>query len=68
MDWKEATGDDALLVLSANGKRRVSGDLKSESKMTENIGIDVCKLLNYESVCIDSSYSTGKPVKVEFDR
>jgi hypothetical protein len=68
MERKEATGDDALLVLSAKGERRVSGDLKSESKMSENIGIDVCKLLNYEGVCIDSSYSTGNPVKVDFDR
>jgi hypothetical protein len=28
MYWKEATGEETLLVLSAKGERRVSRDLK----------------------------------------
>ena len=52
-----------LATTAPKSERRVSRDLKVRGRESmEDIGIDV---LNYESICVDHSYSTGNPVKVD---
>jgi hypothetical protein len=63
MDWKEATGDDARLDLVREGRKKV--EQGSESPSRRRWKIKESMLLNYESICVDSSYSPGNPMNLD---
>jgi len=61
MDWKEATGDGALLGLIRGGREK--GEQGSECLSRRSRKIKESMFVHYESVCVDSSYSTRSPVE-----
>jgi hypothetical protein len=63
MDWKEATGGDTLLGLVREGREK--GEQGSESPSRRRWKIKESMFVHYESVWVDSSYSTGNPVIVD---
>jgi hypothetical protein len=62
MDLKEATGADTLLGIDRKGRQK--GEQGSESPSRRRWKIKESMFVHYESVCVDSSYSTASPVKV----
>lgn len=63
MDLKEATGDDTLLDLVREGREK--GGQGSEGPSQRRWKIKESVFVHYASVCVDSSYSTKNPVKVD---
>jgi hypothetical protein len=63
MDWKESTGDDTLLDLVR--EEREEGEQGSENPSRRRWKRKESMFVNYESVCVDHSYSAKNPVKVD---
>jgi hypothetical protein len=64
MDRKEVTSDESLLGLLREGQEKGEG---SDSPSGRRWKIKESMFLNYKSVCVDRSYSTGNPVKAGED-
>jgi hypothetical protein len=62
MDWKEATGEETPLVLVCEGREKGEQGSESPSRTRK---IKQSMLINYESGCVDSSYSAGDPVMID---
>ena len=62
MYWKEQTGDDTPIDMSAKGERRAGRDEKVRDGKDGNLKETM--FVNQECVSVDHLYSTGNPVKV----